>query len=222
MVKQHSFSQSLQSFTTSSFYSCTLILSVHTQDSLVPPLFFIKSVVSISPSSVSLFFFLFIFFPFFFMSLSATHCSFASFLSHESLPFCTSFLFSFLLSSPSHLSLLSSSLPIFLFPFSFLLLQEITLHVICLFSFTSLPLPLPSSPLLLPISFLCTSPLSPVLCFYFLSIYSSPTPFFHGNQRSFFPSTFNNHSQRHLFSFRDLILHLAFLSLNTFFPFSLC
>ncbi|OAQ35991.1 hypothetical protein K457DRAFT_1349380 [Linnemannia elongata AG-77] len=82
------------------------------------------------------------------MSLSvATHCSFPSFLSHESpppLPFCTSFLFSFLLSSPSHLSLLSSSLPIFSFPFSFLLLQEITLHLICLFSLTSLPLPLPS------------------------------------------------------------------------------
>ncbi|KAH7045108.1 hypothetical protein BKA57DRAFT_468592, partial [Linnemannia elongata] len=98
------------------------------------------------------------------------------------------FLFSFLLSSPSPLSLLSSfSLPIFSFSFSFLLLQEITFHVICLFSLTSLPLPLPSSPLLLTISFLCTIPLSPVLCFYFLSIYSSPTPFFMGINVSSFP-----------------------------------
>ncbi|KAK5805741.1 hypothetical protein F5H01DRAFT_76250 [Linnemannia elongata] len=167
MIKQHSFPQSLQSFTTSSFYSRNLILPVHTHDSLVLHFFFIKSVVSISTFSVSLFSFslflsllsclLFVFFfssvffrsslfsffflffisllsSFFFMTLSvATHCSFASFLSHESPPFCTSFLFSFLLSSPSPLSVLSSfSLPIFSFPFLFLLLQEITLHVICL------------------------------------------------------------------------------------------
>ncbi|OAQ23994.1 hypothetical protein K457DRAFT_883232 [Linnemannia elongata AG-77] len=64
--------------------------------------------------------------------------------------------------------------------------------------------------------------LSPVLCFYFLSIYSSPTPFFHGNQRFFFPSTFNNHSLLHLFSFRKLILQLAFPSLKSFFTFILC
>ncbi|OAQ31230.1 hypothetical protein K457DRAFT_1237064 [Linnemannia elongata AG-77] len=39
MIKQHSF-QSSQSFTTSSFYSCNLNLSVHTQDSLVLHFFF--------------------------------------------------------------------------------------------------------------------------------------------------------------------------------------
>ncbi|OAQ28169.1 hypothetical protein K457DRAFT_596473 [Linnemannia elongata AG-77] len=84
----------------------------------------------------------------------ATHCSFSSFLSHESPPFCTSFLFSFLLSSPSPLSLLSSSLPIFSFPFSFLFLQEITLHVICLFSLTSLLLLLSFSLFLFSVLFL--------------------------------------------------------------------
>ncbi|KAH7049093.1 hypothetical protein BKA57DRAFT_42690 [Linnemannia elongata] len=127
------------------------------------------------------------------MSLSvATHCSFASFLSHESPPFCTSFLFSFLLSSTSLLSIV-------------LLLVTHLLVSFSLFLFSVLFLSL-----------------SPVLCFYFLSIYSSPTPFFHGNQRSFFPSTFNNHSQRYLFSFHEFILHLAFTSLNPFFPFIFC
>src|SRR5690242_5738411 len=93
----------------------------------------------------------------------------------SALLFCSLFFFPL----PHPLSPLSSfSLPIFSFSFSFLLLQEITFHVICLFSLTSLLLPLPSSPLLLTFSFLCTIPLSPVLCFYFLSIYSSPTPFF--------------------------------------------
>ncbi|KAH7030002.1 hypothetical protein BKA57DRAFT_228972 [Linnemannia elongata] len=68
---------------------------------------------------------------------------------------------------------------------------------------------------------LCYSSLSPVLCFTSCLFTHHQHLFFHGNQRSFFPSTFNNHSQRHLFSFRDLILHLAFLSLNSFFPFNL-
>ncbi|OAQ26853.1 hypothetical protein K457DRAFT_1519775 [Linnemannia elongata AG-77] len=168
MIKQHSFPQSSHSFTTSSFYSCNLILPLHTQDSLVLHFFYQKCRLNFSLFCLSLFLALY-FFPFcllfflfcllflfsllsfvlfslpsfflfivsllssfFFMPLSvATHCSFASF-SHECPPFCTSFLFSFLLSSPSPLSLLSSfSLPIFSFSFSFLLLQEITFHTSC-------------------------------------------------------------------------------------------
>ncbi|KAK5798740.1 hypothetical protein F5H01DRAFT_118499 [Linnemannia elongata] len=203
MIKQHSFPQSSQSFTTSSFYSCNLILPVHTQDSLVVHFFFHqKCRLNFSLFCLSLFF-LFISFPsvFFFLSsfsilssffcsllssfffLFLFLCSLLSFLCHclqqpivllppsslmnppRSVPLFCSFFFPL----PHPLSPLSSfSLPIFSFSFSFLLMQENTLHVICPFSLTSLPLSLPSSSLLLALSFLCAIPLS-LLFFVFIS-----------------------------------------------------
>ncbi|KAK5816339.1 hypothetical protein F5H01DRAFT_204201 [Linnemannia elongata] len=213
MIKQHSFPQSLQSFITSSFYSCNLILSVHTQDSLVLHFFFIKSVVSISPFSVSLFsfslflsllssfcllflfclpsfvlfslpsfyfFFVSLLSSFFFMSLSAaTHSSFASLLPHESPPFCTSFLFSFLLSSPSPslsiVLLVTHLLVFFLIPTYARNYPPRNLPFLT--HLTTSPSSFFPSPSRYFFS-LSYSSLSPVLCFYFLSIYSSPTPFF--------------------------------------------
>ncbi|KAH7043757.1 hypothetical protein BKA57DRAFT_114447 [Linnemannia elongata] len=84
MIKQRSFPQSSQSFTTLAFYSCNLILSDHTQDSLVLYFFHQKCRLNFLLFCLSLFLSLY-FFPFcllfFLFSLSSFLFCLPSFLS---------------------------------------------------------------------------------------------------------------------------------------------
>ncbi|KAK5808206.1 hypothetical protein F5H01DRAFT_59178 [Linnemannia elongata] len=248
MIKQHSFFSIL----TIIHNLILLLLQSHSVGSHTrlsrSPLFFIKSVVSISPFSVSLFsfslflsllsssfvFFFYSVFLFLLFSFFLFLCCLLSFLCH-----CLQQ--PIVLLPPSSLMNPPRSVPLFCSPFFFPLP-----HSLSPLSSFSLPssrfFPIPTfardyPPRNLPfLTHVTTSPSSffssPSRYFFSLSYSSFSLPFFvcisclfthhqhlffQGNQRSFFPSTFNNHSKRHLFSFRDLILHLAFTSLNSFF-----